>query len=25
VSTIVAPPTGLEPATSGLEGPCSIH
>ena len=20
-----APPTGLEPATSGLEGPCSIH
>ena len=19
------PPTGLEPATSGLEGPCSIH
>ena len=21
----VAPPTGLEPATSGLEGPCSIH
>jgi len=25
VPTNVAPPTGLEPATSGLEGPCSIH
>ena len=25
VPTVVAPPTGLEPATSGLEGPCSIH
>jgi len=25
VPTVVVPPTGLEPATSGLEGPCSIH
>ena len=25
VASPIAPPTGLEPATSGLEGPCSIH